>query len=107
MIEGLWTLEQAAQLIPMPNKHALYMFLHRHPEIPKRYRRSGGRNQARHGYVQRFLSDSEIKLIRDMTINEAAGARFFCRGRGSPAPAYRQQRERDSLVSWITKAANG
>lgn len=104
MIEALWTLEQAVELIPMPSKKALYGFLNKHPEIPRRYRRSGGPKQARHGFVQRLFTDSEIRLIRDMTINESHGYRFF-KGvrRGRPRSAARAQ---SSLASWIAERAS-
>jgi len=105
MIEGLWTLDDAVALIPMPSKKALEGFLWKHKEIPRRYRRGGGRNMARCGYVNRMLTDSEIKLIRDMTVNDSWAYRFA--GAGRPPGRGTQNAKRENLIAWITQAANG
>jgi len=62
LIEPLWTLEAAAAIIPMSNPAALRMFMSRHKDElpPPRYRGHG-----RH-FERRYLSSSEIKLIRDL-----------------------------------------
>jgi hypothetical protein len=66
--EQWWTIEAAVEVIPMSSRAALYSFLALHKDkFPARYRRIGGRHVARRGFQVRFLTESEIIKIREMT----------------------------------------
>ena len=70
-IEPLYTLRVACELIPMPSIGALYQFLMRNKaEFPARYHRS--RDPWPFGAEIRFLTESEILRIREMTFYEGS-----------------------------------
>lgn len=82
-LEQLYTLEVAAELIPMPSIGALYQFLHKHKEeFPPLYRMThipGG------GTVDvRFLSHEECIRIRALTFKMTTHARKSGPGAGRP-----------------------
>lgn len=73
----LYPLETAVEMIPMPTAGALYQFLHRHPEIKRRYRRSSnGRGSHRFGFEQAFLTGAQILQIREMEFHSLEESRF-------------------------------
>jgi len=82
-IQGMFSAAVAAELIPMPSKAALLLWLGRHKEeFPARYRRRNSR-------LERILSEEEILKIRSMILlgyeDLRAGDRFWeksSRGRG-------------------------
>ena len=81
-IEAMYPLSVALELIPMPSMGALYNFLNQNKELfPGRYRRSGGRHVSRAGFAQRFLTESEILQIREMTMRCKEETRFARAGR--------------------------
>ena len=89
-IEPMYPLDVAAELIPMPSVVALYQFLNRNrDQFPGRYRTSGGRGVRRGGYEQRFLTESEILRIRDMTFHGIEGSRFANKSTASRGPIAR------------------
>lgn len=81
-IEPLVSLEVACELIPMPSMGALYAFLNRNKaQFPGIYRRSGGPHIAARGFEQRFLTETEILKIREMTFHSKSESRFANAGR--------------------------
>lgn len=80
VLEPLYSLEVACEMIPMPTITALYQFLSRNKEqFPGRYRRSGGRGKV--PIEQRLLTLSEIVRIREMTVHDKSESRFTRSGR--------------------------
>lgn len=80
-IERLVSLQVACELVPFPTMAALYMFLYKHPEIKRVYRRSGGPKMHRRGFEQAFLTETQILQIREMTFHDKSQSRFANAGR--------------------------
>lgn len=73
----LYTLDVAAELIPMPSKNALYQFLYNNKDkFPGLYRTTGGPKAPPGGWEQRFLSEDDIKRIREMTFHGWEDSRY-------------------------------
>ncbi len=101
-IEPLYSLDVACELIPFPSKPALYNFLSNHrAEFPGLYRRQGGTTMARCGFEQRFLTESEILLIREMTLHDFAHSRYALMRGGHRAPRL------SSPIARIMRLAHG
>lgn len=94
-LEPLYSLEVAAELIPMTSIQTLYVFLGKHKDkFPARYRNGGavpvnGRMMARQ---QRLLSESEIIRIREMVIFGRDKSNYANRGRDLGSPIARIMR---------------
>lgn len=85
-LEQLYNLDVAAELIPFPTKAALCAFLGKHKELfPGRYRTTKA-----HIYApkveQRFLTESEILKIREMTLHSFEESRYSKGGPRGPRP---------------------
>lgn len=79
--EMLYPLATAVEMIPMPSVRALHQFLHLHPEIPRKYRRSStGRGSHRFGFEQAFLTGAQILQIREMQYHDYGESRYAKRG---------------------------
>lgn len=71
-VERLISLEAAVELIPMSSRAALYQFLFRNKALfPSRYKTMGlGPKRGGRTWDVRMLTESEILLIREMTLHE-------------------------------------
>lgn len=105
-IEPLYTLEAAAELIPMPSKAALYQFLHRNrDQFPGLYRTIGGPEAPAGGWEQRFLSESEILKIREMTFYGWEDSRYNRPDAAKRGPKLKPRLKTSSPLAHILRRA--
>src|SRR5688572_17918095 len=104
-IEQLYNLDVAAELIPFPSKQALYMFLNRNKEqFPPLYRTTRRVGGPIGGWEQRFLSESEILKIREMTLHGIEESRYGKGGPRGPKPNPMKFKSKHPLANIMKRA---
>lgn len=106
-LEPIYPLKAAVVMIPMPTMSALYNFLQKHKEEFPDYkgRVEGGPKRKRGGVELRFLSLSEIKKIREMTIFGWEDSRYNRPDAAKRGPKPKIKIKANSPLAWIVQKA--